>query len=265
MPQFRPRGPDRRKGRAPETGPASAASGAEPAARILLVEDDDDTRQLLAIALGGQGYRVEEAATAQEGLDRLRSEPFSLVLSDYDLPGKTGAAMLKEANDSGLLSHTPTLVITAHPEPEGIQNAEVIRKPLDLDRFLQQVRNILRTDSRVKGPAKPAPPAAPPPAPAAAPPAPQVEMVLYLSANSPASVKARANLEELLKGWEASVKLELCDLGRDAARAEDDHVVFTPTLVKIRPSPRVWVLGDLSNQEVVIDLLHMCGAAPRRR
>lgn len=248
-------------GRAPEPASTRAATGGKPSARILLVEDDDDTRQLLAIALGGQGYQVEEAATAGEGLERLRSEPFNLVLSDYDLPGKTGAAMLKEANDTGLLRQTPTLVVTAHPEPEGIENAAVIRKPLDLDRFLQQVRNILRADGAGKGPAHPAP--APPVRPAAAA-AGKVELVLYTSANSPASTKARANLEALLAEWDtAAVTMELCDLARDACQAEEDHVVFTPTLVKRQPPPRVWILGDLSNRKVVVDLLYMCGARPR--
>jgi CheY-like chemotaxis protein len=254
---FRPRGPDRRKSRPPAGVAAPPGLRGQPRARILLVEDDDDTRQLLAIALSGQGYQVEEAASAHEGLERLRGGSFALVLSDYDLPGKTGASMLKEAADAGLLRETPTMVITAHPEPEGIENTEVIRKPLDLDRFLQQVRRILTAAGAVV-----AEKAAPPPAPRAAE---KVELVLYMSEKSPASLKARANLEALLKGWEASVSLEICDLARDARSAEDDHVVFTPTLVKRRPRPRVWILGDLSNREVVTDLLYMCGASPAPR
>lgn len=257
MSPFRARGPDRRKGEPASRVPAPPERSDRPRARILLVEDDDDTRQLLAIALGGQGYQVEEAASAHEGLERLRSGSFDLILSDYDLPGKTGAAMLKEAGEGGLLSSTPTMVITAHPEPEGIENTEVIRKPLDLDRFLHQVQRILAASGAVV----PEKPALPPAAPAAE----QVELVLYMSVKSPASLKARANLEELLKGWEGSVKLEVCDLARDARSAEEDHVVFTPTLVKRRPRPRVWILGDLSNREVVTDLLYMCGAAPARR
>jgi hypothetical protein len=39
-------------------------------------------------------------------------------------------------------------------------------------------------------------------------------------------------------------------------------VVFTPTLVKRRPEPRAWILGDLSDPAVVTDLLHMCGIEP---
>jgi CheY-like chemotaxis protein len=254
---FRLRGPDRRKGRPPAAA-ASAGARGQPHARILLVEDDDDTRQLLAIALGGEGYQVAEAASAHEGLERLRSEAFSLVLSDYDLPGKTGAAMLKEAADAGVLRQTPTLLVTAHPEPEAIENVEVIRKPLDLDRFLQQVRNILRAH----GSAAPAAPSPPP----AVQPAARLELVLYTSAKSGASAKARANLEAVLKECDgATVSLEVCDLATNPGRAEDDHVVFTPTLVKRQPPPRVWILGDLSNREVLVDLLHMCGAPPARR
>ena len=39
--------------------------------------------------------------------------------------------------------------------------------------------------------------------------------------------------------------------------------VFTPTLVKRRPEPRAWILGDLSDPSVLTDLLHMCGIEPR--
>jgi hypothetical protein len=38
--------------------------------------------------------------------------------------------------------------------------------------------------------------------------------------------------------------------------------VFTPTLVKRGPGPRAWVLGDLSDAAVVIDLLKICGLKP---
>ena len=115
--------------------------------RILLVEDDDDTRQLLAVALAAQGYEVAEAADAEKGIKALRGgRRFDMVLSDYDLPGKTGAAMLREAHRDGLLQGAATLIVTAHPDPEGVGDVKLVRKPLDLEKFLLQVRGIF--DSR---------------------------------------------------------------------------------------------------------------------
>lgn len=227
--------------------------------RILLVEDDEDTRQLLVVALAAQGYKVEEAADAEEGLKALRGGGFHLVLTDYDLPGKTGAAMLREAGADALLDGTSTLVVTAHPDPEGVEETTLVRKPLDLEKFLHQVRRIF--DSRPEA-ALPAPVPASRATPRAAAPE-RVQLRLYVSPASPLSIKARRNLEKLLERFPAAeVAFDVFDLGSEPERAEKDNVVFTPTLVKRAPEPRAWILGDLSDPLVVADLVHMCGIGP---
>jgi len=223
--------------------------------RILLVEDDEDIRQLLLVALQAQGYRVDQAADAEAGLSSLRRGPYDLILSDYDLPGKTGAAMLREAGAAGLLDDAATVVVTAHPEPEDVDDSTLVRKPLDLEKFLRQVRAIF--DSR-RAPrerrAAPRPAASPPEARE------RVALRLYVSPASPPSVKARRNMEKLLERiGPVNVDFEVLDLALEPLRAETDNVVFTPTLVKHWPEPRVWILGDLSDPVVVGDLLHMCG------
>jgi DNA-binding response OmpR family regulator len=223
------------------------------------VEDDDDTRQLLAVALEAQGYRVAQAGDAEHGLEALRGGRFDMVLSDYDLPGKTGAAMLREAHRGGLLDGASTLIVTAHPDPDGVEDMTLVRKPLDLEKFLLQVRGIL--DSR---PERPSTTAAGSVAEAAEreEPADDVELTLYVSSFSPPSLKARRNMERLLKDFPDHIAFDVCDLADNPQRAEKDNVVFTPTLVKRRPEPRAWILGDLSDPAVVTDLLHMCGIEP---
>jgi circadian clock protein KaiB len=90
-----------------------------------------------------------------------------------------------------------------------------------------------------------------------------VELTLYISPTSPPSLKARRNMEKLLQEFRtAEIGFEVLDLAREPERAEQDNVVFTPTLVKRRPEPRAWILGDLSDPAVVTDLLHMCGIEP---
>jgi DNA-binding response OmpR family regulator len=224
---------------------------------ILLVEDDDDTRQLLAVALEAQGYRVAQAEDAEHGLEALRRGRFDMVLSDYDLPGKTGAAMLREAHHGGFLDGASTLIVTAHPDPDGVEDVTLVRKPLDLEKFLLQVRGIF--DSR---PRRPAPPAAAEEGAAPEEPSEEVELTLYVSSLSPPSLKARRNMERLLKDFPDHIVFDVCDVAEDPQRAENDNVVFTPTLVKRRPEPRAWILGDLSDPAVVTDLLHMCGIEP---
>jgi CheY-like chemotaxis protein len=228
-------------------------------ARILVVEDDEDTRQLLALALGVRGHTVQEAHSADDALQRLRSGRYDLVVTDYDMPGKTGAAMVKEANALGILDGTSVLMITAHPQPVGADDLQVIRKPLDLDRFLLQIGKILGPDPQETAPAsrKKKPAAA---AVSSQAPRPLVELALYVTSMSPASARAQRNLSRLLQGYRADqVRFEACDLARHAEQAEKDRVIFTPTLVKRSPEPRTWVLGDLSESGIVVDLLGMSG------
>lgn len=231
-------------------------------ARILLVEDDDDTRQLLAVALGAENLGTDQAATAEEALTLLRQHRYDLVLTDYNLPGKTGASLLREAASEGLLASTATVVITAHPQPEGVRRTEVVRKPLDVVQFLSQVRRILESVAPQPPPtaAKPGRPPAHVPDGGQRP----VDLVLYVSAESPASQRARRHLESLLAQFEPSqVRLEVCDVSADPGRGEADHVVFTPTLVARCGGLSTWVLGDLADRSMIVDLLHVCGVEPK--
>jgi DNA-binding NtrC family response regulator len=116
-------------------------------ARILVVEDQEDVRRMLIAALQMEGHVVDEAATAADGLKCLEQSRYDLVLSDYAMPGGTGTWMLHQASRQGLLHHTIAVIVTAHPGVRDLENVEVITKPLDLDRFLEQVRHILATES----------------------------------------------------------------------------------------------------------------------
>ena len=57
--------------------------------RILVVDDEPDIRQLLRILLGNRGYQVTEAASGEEAVHRLRSDPvYDLILMDIQMPIK---------------------------------------------------------------------------------------------------------------------------------------------------------------------------------
>lgn len=218
-------------------------SGPKP--RLLLVEDSDDTRALLAVVLGNDGWVVDQAADAFQGLDHLRHARYDLLIADYTLPDKSGAAMILEASADGLLADTRVLVITAHPNPEGMDEVDVIRKPLDLPSFVEQVRRIRDAAAdRRKNPAGEV-----------------VELVLYVSANSLACARAIQTLRDLIPPSSPGVKLTICDLSAQPSAGEDDNVVFTPTLVKRRPPPRTWILGDLSQPEKLGQLLDVLSGA----
>jgi two-component system response regulator GlrR len=112
--------------------------------RILVVEDQDDVRRMLATALEIEGYAVEEATNAREGLDRLSRCRFDLVLTDYAMPGGTGKWMLQEARRLGLMAGTAALIVTAHPDVREPAGVSVINKPFDLELFLEKIHSLLQ-------------------------------------------------------------------------------------------------------------------------
>lgn len=239
--------------------PSPVVSSRRPP-RVLVVEDQDDVRLMLVTVLQMEGYRVDEAATALQGLDCLKMRRYDLVLTDYAMPGGTGTWMLQQAARDGRLDQTAALVVTAHPElVRPSTGFTVVGKPIDLDRFLEQVRKIVKMSdqpSRMASGAPQAPEGAAGPA--------KIELVLYVSPASPASMQAQGNMERVLAGFNrADVAYSVCDLHRNAERADEDRVVFTPTLVKRYPVPRMWIVGDLRDGEIVADLLRTSGVSPQ--
>lgn len=203
---------------------------------------------MLVTALEIDGHEVEEAANAREGLKRLQEARYRLVLSDYAMPGGTGTWMLHEAARQGLMEGTDALIVTAHPNVGQLTGVQVVAKPLDLDAFLEQVRRILSTCTRgtSDGPGSSR--------------RHRVELVLYVSSESVASTQARRNLERLLARFEPShINVTVCDLSLAPLAGEADRVAFTPTLVRRYPEPRMWVLGNLREADIVADMLRAAG------
>src|SRR5579871_5635053 len=80
--------------------------------RILVIDDEPDIRESLEALLSGEGYNVELAANATEGLKRLETSSYDLVLLDLMMPDKSGMQVLEEirARDR----ETPVFLITAY-------------------------------------------------------------------------------------------------------------------------------------------------------
>jgi CheY-like chemotaxis protein len=220
--------------------------------RILVVEDDRDTGELLKLALGSRGYETALAGGADQALAMMRESRFDLLVTDYDMPSKTGAQLIHEARDQGLLARTAALVITAHPDPRGLDpETPLLRKPLDIEKLLVQIRAILQ-DGHTEAPAAAARPEAE---------APRARLLLYVNRASPLSARARQQIGQILAGYDMSgLHFEVCDILEHVDSASRDRVVFTPTLVYRGPGTPAWVLGDLSDPRIVEDLLRMAGA-----
>lgn len=84
-------------------------------AKILLVEDDPDTRELVRLTLELYGHEVVEARTAEEGVGRARAAAPDLILMDLSLGGKfDGLEATKRLRADPAFDSTPIVALTAH-------------------------------------------------------------------------------------------------------------------------------------------------------
>jgi len=79
--------------------------------RLMIVEDDTSLATGLMRALANEGYEVTAAASGEEALERVRSEPFDLLVLDIGLPGIDGFEVLRRLRAGGYA--LPVLILTA--------------------------------------------------------------------------------------------------------------------------------------------------------
>ena len=124
--------------------------------RVLLAEDDDDIRSVIAAILRWDGYEVVEASNGAELLERVGdlllaaekgdAPTADLIVSDVRMPGFSGLTVLaglREADDK-----TPFVLITAYADDDTLDKARragvdaVFRKPFDVDDLRTAVINM---------------------------------------------------------------------------------------------------------------------------
>jgi CheY-like chemotaxis protein/HPt (histidine-containing phosphotransfer) domain-containing protein len=118
-----------------------------PPARVLVVDDGPENRELLSLVLAEHGLWVEEAENGREALDKLDSAAFDLVLMDMQMPVMDGYAATRALRDRGL--RLPVVALTAHAmkgyEEEVLAAGctAYLTKPVDIDALLRQVAQLL--------------------------------------------------------------------------------------------------------------------------
>lgn len=117
------------------------------AQRILVVEDDPDTMQLLNMILSDEGYDVLTASNGTLALEMLRKMGPDLVLLDWMLPGMDGLEVCRRARE---ISSVPILMLTAKTEAQDrvtgldIGADDYVPKPFDHEELLARIRAHLR-------------------------------------------------------------------------------------------------------------------------
>ena len=105
-------------------------------AKVLVVDDDEDTRDLYAMALERAGAEVRAASNASEAFRVVLKWPPTIVVSDLAMPGLDGSALLREIRSLHRLREIPAIAVSGSVDPrdrEGARAAgfqEVVAKPL---------------------------------------------------------------------------------------------------------------------------------------
>jgi CheY-like chemotaxis protein len=129
----------------PLPGEEDAAAASEPAARVLVVDDDPDVRGFVVSSLEDLGYQVAEAADGQAALEEFRRETPDLVVLDYLMPGMSGAEVAREMR--GDKPEQPILFVSGYSESDAIRaaapGAALLSKPFRSEALAACVRKVL--------------------------------------------------------------------------------------------------------------------------
>jgi signal transduction histidine kinase/DNA-binding response OmpR family regulator len=136
------------------TGPAAGDAAALPSslegARILLVEDDPETRQVMRVLLSAAGADVATVGTAEEGAHQLAAAPFDVLLCDIGLPGEDGYSFIRRARAlNETVRRMPALALSAFARDRDRQRAREagfdghLAKPVDPSELLRVLTSLL--------------------------------------------------------------------------------------------------------------------------
>ncbi len=115
--------------------------------RILLAEDDGDLRGFLVKALARAGYQVVAVADGMAAYERLREEPFTLLLTDIVMPEMNGIELARRAvrldPDLKVMFITGFAAVALDADERAPRGAKVLSKPFHLRDLVREVGRLL--------------------------------------------------------------------------------------------------------------------------
>jgi signal transduction histidine kinase/ActR/RegA family two-component response regulator len=121
------------------------------AARVLVVEDDEDARELVRMTLEDAGAYVETVASASDARREMLSGPPDVLISDIRMAEEDGYSLVRSLRAAGIA--TPAIALTAYARHEDADEARAagfqihLAKPVDAGRLVEAVATLLRHDS----------------------------------------------------------------------------------------------------------------------
>src|SRR5437016_5256466 len=116
--------------------------------KILLIEDKDSLRQMLSTAIKKAGYQVDEAADGNIAAEKIRKQPYQLILTDLRLPTLSGLDILKIQKE--IDATIPVMLMTAYGTIEEAVEAmkqgafDFVPKPVDISHLLLLIERSLQ-------------------------------------------------------------------------------------------------------------------------
>jgi DNA-binding response OmpR family regulator len=135
-------------------GPVAASNrpGAEPRpkARVLVVEDEPNIRELVCLHFGLEGYSCDPIANGRDALSRIEAERFDLVVLDLMIPGLDGLSLCRAVRNGRINRDVPILILTARNEEAdkvvGLETGadDYLTKPFGVRELVARARALLR-------------------------------------------------------------------------------------------------------------------------
>jgi CheY-like chemotaxis protein len=115
--------------------------------RVLLVDDEVSSAQVLALILAEQGFLVTVAGDGRQALARLEEASPDVLVTDFMMPYMNGADLVRAVQATPGYEDLPILVITGAPEsalrPYRLAYDRFLRKPFGFDAFIDAVRALV--------------------------------------------------------------------------------------------------------------------------
>jgi two-component system cell cycle response regulator CpdR len=119
----------------------------EISAKILLAEDDNDMRRFLVKALQNAGYSVASFDNGMSAYNRLREEPFELLLTDIVMPEMDGIELARRATELDpeikVMFITGFAAVALNPDNSAPKDARILSKPFHLRDLVNEVERLL--------------------------------------------------------------------------------------------------------------------------
>ncbi len=115
--------------------------------KIIYAEDDNDMRRFLVKALRNAGFEVTSFDNGRSAYERLREEPFSLLLTDIVMPEMDGIELARRAKeidpDLKIMFITGFSAVALNPDSNTPKDASIISKPFHLKSLVSEVQKML--------------------------------------------------------------------------------------------------------------------------